>query len=98
MEVDLTANHLGNFQFKICPQNDITTPVSQECLDQHVLEIAGKPGVTKYEPGTAVGSHIVKLALPADMTCEQCVIQWHYTSGMVKLLYFFITYFDILEC
>ncbi|XP_076086507.1 uncharacterized protein LOC143057150 isoform X2 [Mytilus galloprovincialis] len=81
VEIQLTANHLGSFVFKICPNNDVTTQVSQECLDQNVLELAGQPGVTRYEPGSVVGSHYVKLALPADMTCEQCVLQWHYTAG-----------------
>ncbi|XP_052082259.1 uncharacterized protein LOC127719925 [Mytilus californianus] len=81
VEIQLTANHLGSFVFKICPNNDITTQVSQECLDQNVLELAGQPGETRYEPGSVVGSHYVKLALPADMTCEQCVLQWHYTAG-----------------
>ncbi|CAG2245934.1 unnamed protein product [Mytilus edulis] len=81
VEIQLTANHLGSFVFKICPNNDITTQVSQECLDQNVLELAGQPGVTRYEPGSVIGLHYVKLALPADMTCEQCVLQWHYTAG-----------------
>ncbi|CAG2239371.1 unnamed protein product [Mytilus edulis] len=81
VEIQLTANHLGSFVFKICPNNDVTTQVSQECLDQNVLELAGQPGVTRYEPGSNIGSHYVKLALPADMTCEQCVLQWHYTAG-----------------
>ncbi|CAC5389222.1 unnamed protein product [Mytilus coruscus] len=51
----------------------------QDILDPSKL--AGQPGETRYKPGSVIGSHYVKLALPADMTCEQCVLQWHYTAG-----------------
>lgn len=72
---------MGFFEFKLCPHNDIKTPVTQECLDRYVLEIVGSPGVTRYEPGSRNGKHHIKLALPAEVTCEQCVLQWHYKAG-----------------
>ncbi|CAC5389223.1 unnamed protein product [Mytilus coruscus] len=81
VEIQLTANHFGSFVFKICPNNDITTQVSHECLDQNVLELAGQPDETRYKPNSVIGSQYVKLALPADMTYKQCVLQWHYTAG-----------------
>ena len=37
MEVELTANHKGYFQFRLCPHNRKDKPVSQKCLDRHVL-------------------------------------------------------------
>ncbi|OWF35354.1 hypothetical protein KP79_PYT19481 [Mizuhopecten yessoensis] len=43
--IDLTTSHMGFFEFKICANNDVTTP------------------------------------LPPDMTCDQCVLQWHYKAG-----------------
>ena len=89
VEVKLTANHLGFFEFKLCPQNDIKTPVTQECLDRYVLEIVGSPGVTRYEPGSKNGMHYIKLALPAEVTCEQCVLQWHYKAGNLFLGHLF---------
>ncbi|XP_043191633.1 uncharacterized protein LOC122364896 [Amphibalanus amphitrite] len=45
--VNLTANHLGFFQFKICPVEGFETEATQECLDEGILEIAGT-GSTDY--------------------------------------------------
>ena len=42
----LTANHLGFFQFRICANNDVTTEVTQACLDQSLL--ADSSGRTQY--------------------------------------------------
>nr|KAG5691650.1 hypothetical protein BaRGS_022925 [Batillaria attramentaria] len=36
--VKITANHMGYFLFKLCPNNDVTKEATQECLDQHVLQ------------------------------------------------------------
>ena len=30
---NVTANHLGHFEYKICPNNDVTVEATQECLD-----------------------------------------------------------------
>ncbi|CAG2234739.1 unnamed protein product [Mytilus edulis] len=35
----LTVNHLGYFDFRLCPHNDPTVPVAQRCLDKHLLSI-----------------------------------------------------------
>ena len=37
ISVDVTANHLGYFQFRVCPHNNPRAPVSQSCLDRHLL-------------------------------------------------------------
>ena len=33
MIVDITANHQGYFEFKICPNNDIFKDPDQSCFD-----------------------------------------------------------------
>lgn len=33
VEVELTANHQGTFQFKLCPVKDSTIEVTQDCLN-----------------------------------------------------------------
>ena len=35
--VQITANHLGWMEFRLCPHDDPTTPVTQDCLDNHLL-------------------------------------------------------------
>ncbi|XP_054707291.1 uncharacterized protein LOC129217070 [Uloborus diversus] len=78
--VDITANHMGFFEFKLCPHNKPTTVVTQECLDQFLLELADGSG-TKYYPSAGTGPFSVQLRLPSRVTCSQCVFQWTYTAG-----------------
>ncbi|GFR79409.1 cell wall integrity and stress response component 4-like [Elysia marginata] len=80
--VQLTANHKGFFEFKLCPVNDASVKATQACLDQHVLSLADGSG-TRYGITSAMGSRdmTVALVLPADVTCTQCVLQWRYHAG-----------------
>ncbi|KAJ8320789.1 hypothetical protein KUTeg_002376, partial [Tegillarca granosa] len=80
VKVNLTAAHAGYFEFRICSHNDIYKSVSQECLDQNLLKLAGTQD-TQYEPGFLNGQHKLQLQLPKDLTCDQCVLQWHYRAG-----------------
>ncbi|XP_056009413.1 uncharacterized protein LOC125680015 [Ostrea edulis] len=79
VDIEITASHDGNFQFKICPHNNLTEPVSQACLDQNKLKLAGT-NEYKYQLENP-GRHSIKLQLPPNMTCSQCILQWHYTTG-----------------
>lgn len=38
--VEVTALHFGFFEFRICPNNNVSSPVSQACLDQHLLVLS----------------------------------------------------------
>ena len=46
--VDITANHMGYFEFRICPHNNKKRPVTNACLDQNVLKRADGEG-HRYE-------------------------------------------------
>jgi len=82
IHVRLTANHLGHFEFRLCPNNDPSSPVEQLCLDRYFLEIAGAaPGSTKYFVERDVNEHKFQVKLPEGLTCSQCVLQWHYAAG-----------------
>ncbi|GFQ64704.1 chitin-binding type-4 domain-containing protein [Trichonephila clavata] len=78
--VDITANHRGFFEFKLCPHNNPSTVVTQDCLDKFPLELADGSG-SKYYPSAGTGSFTVQLRLPHHLTCSQCVFQWSYTAG-----------------
>lgn len=43
VRVEMKANHLGGFLFKICPVTNNSVEVTQDCLDQHPLEIVQAP-------------------------------------------------------
>merc|ERR1712168_285217 len=78
--VDLTANHMGYFEFRLCPHNNIHVPATQECLDRHVLQLADGSG-TRLPIYTGMFKTKLKLRLPRGVVCEQCVFQWKYNTG-----------------
>ncbi|XP_076824802.1 uncharacterized protein LOC143470513 isoform X1 [Clavelina lepadiformis] len=81
--VEITAEHKGYFEFRLCPWNDVREAVTQECLNKHILSYAN--GNTKFylpnDPAKARGLHDLKLKLPDDVTCKQCLLQWRYRTG-----------------
>lgn len=79
--VQLTANHRGHFEFRLCPTNNSTVPATDECMSQHPLPMADT-GETRYMVNAAKSKDFnINLKLPDDMTCDQCVFQWTYTAG-----------------
>lgn len=80
VQVEITANHLGHFEFRICPNNDVTVAASQTCLNEHPLPLNDGSGFY-FNIGPNVGIYTVPLKLPAGLTCSQCVLQWRYVAG-----------------
>lgn len=88
--IEMQANHLGWFLFKICPVTNNSVEVSQDCLDQYPLEIVEAPTTpnTPYlweipgtytssvAPGWNLPSYSFKVKLPDGLTCDRCVFQW----------------------
>ncbi|KAK6176049.1 hypothetical protein SNE40_014410 [Patella caerulea] len=84
VKVEITANHLGYFQFKLCANNNIKHPVSQTCLDSNVLTIRDKSGRvygTRFPVNALMLDVNLQVQLPDDIKCSQCVLQWIYTTG-----------------
>ena len=95
IRVDMQANHMGWFFFKICPVTNNAVEITQECLDQYPLEIVEAPTTrtTAYRwdiPGTytssvadgwALPSYSFKVKLPNGLTCDRCVLQWDWTCA-----------------
>ena len=76
----ISANHVGWFEFRLCPHNDPSTPVSQDCLDRYLLPLADGSG-TRFKVTNAMRKVDIKLALPPGLTCTQCFLQWKYNAG-----------------
>lgn len=76
--VKLTANHQGYFFFQLCNLDDEIE--SDDCFDRHRLSIASG-NETYMLPSTSAGNYVVSLNLPADLTCDHCVLQWTYVCG-----------------
>lgn len=83
VKVHITANHLGYFEFRLCEHNNPFTPVTQECLDEHVLSLSDGEG-SRYYIGPELGEYTVQLQLPENVQCSQCVLQWKYNTGKRK--------------
>ncbi|KAI0216416.1 hypothetical protein LSAT2_031562 [Lamellibrachia satsuma] len=46
--VEVTTQHGGWFEFRICPNNDVTTPATHECLNSNLLPLADGTGSRIY--------------------------------------------------
>lgn len=81
-KVQLTANHRGFFEFRLCPATSDHVEVTQDCLDENVLQVIGSPDPVKFiVPDILARIYDVKLRLPEGLTCKRCVLQWTYTAG-----------------
>lgn len=78
--IELTTNHKGYFEFRLCPQNDPYTPITEACLDRHVLNIMGYgKRFMLYDEKTVMVD--LQLMLPPGLKCSQCVLQWKWRAG-----------------
>lgn len=77
LKVELTANHNGYFEFRLCDEPSETT---QDCLNKNVLKLAGRNG-TKFYPKDGNKIYEMKYHLPEDLECAHCVLQWRYLAG-----------------
>ncbi|CAG2170078.1 unnamed protein product [Oppiella nova] len=81
-KVNITANHMGFFQFKLCEGKTMAKEVTQDCLDSHTLQVLESKDKFKYNvPSEKPKVYTVPIKLPDDVQCERCVIQWTYTAG-----------------
>ncbi|KAL4240458.1 hypothetical protein ACF0H5_001250 [Mactra antiquata] len=80
--IELTANHKGWMEFKLCPNDDPMQTVTQECLDQHVLPSAATKSERYLVPNKNGYQKLrIKLRLPENIKCKACVFQWKYNAG-----------------
>jgi Lytic polysaccharide mono-oxygenase, cellulose-degrading len=76
VRVELTANHQGYFEFRLCPKDQPSrTEVTQDCLDKYVLSQVNNKG-SRFYPGT-LGNRVIEMRymLPKGIECPQCVFQ-----------------------
>lgn len=75
----MTANHKGFFTFKLCANNNTEQDPRQSCFDQTVLRIVPSGEDRYYLTTFNTGVFTLKLRLPPDIRCSQCILQWTYT-------------------
>ena len=55
VSTQITANHKGYYEFRLCPQNNPTVVATQGCLNQYLLKF--RDGSTRYYLGEGTGTH-----------------------------------------
>jgi len=78
--VDVTANHMGHFSFRLCAAESNNTDPSQLCMDRNVLKVVPEMSDKYVLPSTATGEYKASVQLP-NIECDRCVLQWTYTAG-----------------
>ncbi|KAH0999535.1 hypothetical protein HUJ04_005394 [Dendroctonus ponderosae] len=73
----LTANHLGSIYFHICELKNPTQPETEECFQPVYLA----DGTSHYSLHPTDYIFNTKIKLPEGLTCERCVLRWHYRTG-----------------
>jgi len=83
LEVELTANHQGHFQFKLCPVQNIRSyeEASQSCFDNNIIRALD--GADDFPIDTKKMKTTVRVSgkLPAGLTCQRCIMQWTWRSA-----------------
>jgi hypothetical protein len=91
--VEITANHLGYFEFRLCVNDEPMKKVAHECFDKNLLEVLNNEkqetnplgtdnrSFKYFVPNTRNDNYTVELKLPDGVTCKQCVMQWRYHAG-----------------
>ena len=79
VKIEVTVNHGGWFEFRLCPNNNPEEKITEECLNNNLLELT--TGGTQYQLSGGLGVFPVNLMLPEDLTCSQCVLQWKWKTG-----------------
>jgi len=79
VSAQITANHKGFFEFRLCPQNRTDVAASESCMERHLLDVRG--GGKRYMLPSGTGIFSTEIALPKGLTCSHCVLQWRYVGG-----------------
>jgi len=83
VEVELTANHRGYFEMRLCPLTNLLTIETQECFNGYPLMVEGLSS-PRYTIPESTGKQAIlnyHVKLPDGITCTHCVIQWIYYAA-----------------
>ncbi|KAK2165238.1 hypothetical protein LSH36_53g07025 [Paralvinella palmiformis] len=79
--VQITASHLGYFEFRLCPVNNPKIAATWQCLNKYLLQLADGSGTRYYVTRHGPFNYQINLKLPPGLNCTQCVLQWKYNAG-----------------
>ncbi|XP_017461927.1 PREDICTED: uncharacterized protein LOC108355273, partial [Rhagoletis zephyria] len=75
--IQLVANHLGTFQFSLCPRNSVDEIETEECFIPLTVK-----GEEVYRLKThRKGAFNLPVQLPKEVSCDRCILRWHWKSA-----------------
>lgn len=79
--IELTSNHQGYFEYRLCAVNDPNVRATKQCFDRNLLNIVGHG--TRYFISQGEQSIFIEnvIMLPPTIECSQCVLQWKWVAG-----------------
>ncbi|KAJ8924206.1 hypothetical protein NQ315_006997 [Exocentrus adspersus] len=82
VQVRLASNHQGKFFYSLCVLQNPNAPESGEDCFQP-LKLADGSDYYHIAPDNYINPLEVtnKVQLPAGVTCDRCVLRWHYEAG-----------------
>lgn len=87
--IELTANKMGWFEFRVCASNEPNKTLQAECFEKNLLKLAEGQQESKkensdvrfYVPDKNMTTFTIKLTLPEKLVCDFCVLQFKYHAG-----------------
>ncbi|XP_022664178.1 uncharacterized protein LOC111251662 [Varroa destructor] len=86
--VDVVANHLGYFEFALCPRNDSGVRETEDCFQPlrvkslNSTEVLVEEGKMRYRLNNdRKGLFNLVATLPKDISCSKCILRWHWRSA-----------------
>jgi hypothetical protein len=73
VQVEVTANHLGWFEFRACNLDGTSQDATEACLNKNLLR--DRSGKSRFHIGSARGFLNYQLVLPEGLKCKHCVLQ-----------------------
>ncbi|KAJ3638629.1 hypothetical protein MTP99_001977 [Tenebrio molitor] len=80
VQIKLTANHMGYFNFSLCVLQDPNAPESGEDCFQPLTLSNGEPRYDIQVTDKTLTADL-QVKLPDGLTCDRCVLRWHYNAG-----------------
>ena len=98
--IQITANHKGFYEFRMCPNNNVNKDPTDECFQRFPsLTFVDNGKTSKFNVDTLKpATYRVRLQLPPEVVCSQCIIQVILTVLALTLaLFFFFTTFGTTQ-
>jgi hypothetical protein len=80
INMNFTITHLGYYQFHLCEG----LPETEECFLKNVLKFADGSDRQPIDQDGTIQGISAQVYLPANVTCEHCILRLNYRGGSNK--------------